>query len=297
MYDVALTVVACLRAGTTVHVAWLADRGALSGGDRAEAVVLTPGGGRVGRLLGGVLDDQLADAAASGRSGRLLRLDVGALEAQLAGLAGAGQVGCLLVDASVLPPDLWPALAERQPVRVVAELAGDEVTAVGWSPAEAATSSVALTDERAEAVFVPTPRLVVVGAGPVAEALAQVGQTLGWDVTTGGIGDPDAAAAMVAGLSPLDQVVVAVHDEEISGSALAAALATDAGYIGSLGSRAMQDRRARWLLDAGVDESELARIHGPAGLDLGGRAPGEVAVAICAEALAVRYGSPLGVRT
>jgi xanthine dehydrogenase accessory factor len=61
-------------------------------------------------------------------------------------------------------------------------------------------------------------------------------------------------------------------------------------YVGAVGSRKTQgDRRAR-LLEAGVSEADLERLHGPIGLDLGGRAPAETALAILAEIVAARHG-------
>ena len=96
MYEIALTVAACLRSGTRVDVAWAVESDLVKAGgqgpDPTAAVALTPGGGRVGSLYGGALDDQLAERAAAlgGQRGRLVDLVVGDLEAQAYGLAGAG---------------------------------------------------------------------------------------------------------------------------------------------------------------------------------------------------------------
>ena len=68
------------------------------------------------------------------------------------------------------------------------------------------------------------------------------------------------------------------------------ALATEAFYLGWLGSRRNQERRRGLLLDEGVAEEELERVSGPAGLDLGAASPEETAVSILAEILAVRAG-------
>src|SRR5690606_4917313 len=107
---------------------------------------------------------------------------------------------------------------------------------------------------------------------------------LGWQVQVAT--DADAAAGLIAGLAVLDNLVVVSHDLELAGPALAAALAGEVGYIGALGSRRTQQTRADWLAYRGI--TDLSRVHGPAGLDIGSRTPPEIAVAILAEALAVR---------
>ena len=127
----------------------------------------------------------------------------------------------------------------------------------------------------------PTPRVFVVGGGLIAEALAGLAAVLGWECTTLG------ELAEVS-LSAADAVVVLDHDLDVSGRALSAALAAPTGYVGALGSRHTQAARARWLAEHRV--TGLERIHGPAGLDIGSRTPGEIALSILAEALAVRTG-------
>jgi xanthine dehydrogenase accessory factor len=90
--------------------------------------------------------------------------------------------------------------------------------------------------------------------------------------------------------------VVLTHDDKFDVPALKAALATDAFYIGALGSRRNQERRRERLLEAGVDEDELPRISGPCGLDIGADSNEETALSILAEALAIRAdrsGGPL----
>ena len=119
MYDVALTVAACLRAGTRVDVAWVVGSPDELSPDATEAVVLRPGGGRVGTLCGGVLDTQLAERAATAGRGRLLDLEIGELEAAAAGLRSGGRVQCLLVPAAELPEPLWGLLADRSAMCLV----------------------------------------------------------------------------------------------------------------------------------------------------------------------------------
>ena len=100
--------------------------------------------------------------------------------------------------------------------------------------------------------------------------------------------DIPTATGLVAALSPLDKLVVTSHDAELGGRALAAGLDSAVGYIGALGSRRTQQSRADWLAYRGI--TDLSRIHGPAGLNIGADTPAEIAVSILAEALAVKKG-------
>ncbi len=91
-------------------------------------------------------------------------------------------------------------------------------------------------------------------------------------------------------------VVVLTHDEKFDVPALVGTLQTEAFYVGALGSRRNQEKRRERLLEAGVAEEELERIHGPAGLDIGAHSPEETALSILTEILAVRArrtGGPL----
>jgi xanthine dehydrogenase accessory factor len=85
-------------------------------------------------------------------------------------------------------------------------------------------------------------------------------------------------------------VVTLTHDPKIDDPALAAAMHSPAFYIGALGSRKTHASRLIRLRDQGFDSRKLDRIHGPIGLNLGGRAPAEIAVSILAEALMTLHG-------
>ena len=85
-------------------------------------------------------------------------------------------------------------------------------------------------------------------------------------------------------------VVVLTHDDKFDIPAIVGTLATDAFYLGAIGSRRNQERRRGVLLEEGVSEEALERVHGPAGLDLGAHTPAETALSILAEILAVRSG-------
>jgi xanthine dehydrogenase accessory factor len=300
VYDIALSVSACLRAGTRVDVAWAAQTQGFSSRDPNEALAITPGGGRIGTVLQGAANDQLAQLAAVGGDGRLVRLSVGEFEAQLAGLACGGDALCLLVPATAFPEQLWDRLRSRDPVCVVTTLEGNKVVDISLYDRDTVAdagenvaglfvrgvSDTLVTPQAIVTVLWPLPKLVVVGGGAIAEALVANASLLGWQaqiVTEAGI-----ATGLIAGLATLDNLVVTSHDHELAGQALMAALAGGVGYIGGLGSRHTQQARADWLAYRGV--TDLARVHGPAGLDVGARTPGEIAVSILAEALAVRAG-------
>jgi xanthine dehydrogenase accessory factor len=156
-------------------------------------------------------------------------------------------------------------------------------------------------------VFPVRPRLVVVGAVEVARSLVRLARELGFetvvidgrssfatperfpDVDRLIVGWPDEVADEI-GLGPNDAVAVLTHDVKFDEPAIVEALRRGCRYVGAVGSKKTQgDRRAR-LLEAGVSESELAKLRGPVGLDLGGRAPAETALAILAEIVAERYG-------
>lgn len=289
----ALSVAACLRAGTRVDVAWLVDPGEFVGFDPADAVALTPGGGRVGSLLAGALDGQLLElAGGEGRTGRLLSLTVGEVDAIIAGLPGGGDVRCLVVPAESLPGGLWELLIRREPVCLVTRLdAAGEVVATelvalgqeGAGHAREPVSTVVVANESVTTTFWPVPTLLVVGTGAIADALTVAAGTLGWrvDVTN----DTAIATGTIARLSKIDMLVVAAHDLELAGAVLAAALGSEVGYIGALGGRRMQQARVDWLAYRGI--TEVDRIRGPAGLDIGADTPAEIAIAIVAEALSV----------
>jgi xanthine dehydrogenase accessory factor len=280
-----------------VDVAWIVEAApGLGVRDNDAALAITPGGGRVGSVQVGSLDDQLVDLSYRGTTGRIVDVT--------AGLAGGGGVRCLLVPATELPSALWDRLRNRDPVCLVTRLDGDQVTGIAMfgpeSIAEAGEDAVRLLGRGVSdslvvpgavlTVFCPVPRLVVVGAGAVADALRAAAGLLGWHTQT--ITDAGSATGVIAGLASLDKVVVVSHDVDLAGPALAAALAGEVGYIGALGSRRMQQTRADWLAYRGV--TDLDRIHGPAGLDIGANTPAEIAVSILAEALAVRSKTTAG---
>lgn len=159
----------------------------------------------------------------------------------------------------------------------------------------------------------PRPRLITIGAGEHAAALCRVASAAGFAVT---VCDPwpllatperfpDASEIVVAdpseylatlGAEPgaIDArtaVCVLSHDERIDIPALHTALGMNVGFVGAMGARSTVTQRAEALRARGVAGEDLARLHSPLGLDLGGASPQEAAVAAIAEIIAARYGA------
>jgi xanthine dehydrogenase accessory factor len=151
----------------------------------------------------------------------------------------------------------------------------------------------------------PPPRLVVIGAVHIAQALIPMARAAGYDVQ---LIDPRAAFATPGRFPGIEiinswpqevmeelpltsrtAVVTLSHDAKIDEPALKAALDSEAFYIGALGSRKNHGKRLERLAALGFDDAMLSRIAGPIGLPLGGRAPAEIAVSILAQIIQSRY--------
>jgi xanthine dehydrogenase accessory factor len=94
-------------------------------------------------------------------------------------------------------------------------------------------------------------------------------------------------------LDPHSAVVALTHDPKLDDLALLEALKSPSFYVGALGSRAHTARRKERLAMFDLSADQIARLHGPVGLDLGGRTPAEIAVSVMAEIIAVRHGVAL----
>ncbi len=161
-------------------------------------------------------------------------------------------------------------------------------------------------------VHLPPPRLIVIGAVHISQALAPMARIAGFDMT---IVDPRQAfatperfphVAMIAewpevavprlGLDAFTAVAALTHDPKIDDYALAAALRAECFYVGALGSRKTHAKRLQRLQALDFDADTLGRIHAPIGLAIGAQSPAEIAVAILAEiVLALRHrGRPAG---
>ena len=206
--------------------------------------------------------------------------------------------------------DLLSARANRQAVALITDLATGEQRLVPRS----ASQNDPLADKLDEAfrfdqsgshdgqfinIHNPPLRLVIIGAVHIAQSVIPIAQQLCYDIT---MIDPRGAFATGArfpgialhaewpdevipriGLDPRTAMIALTHDPKIDDPALDAALKSDLFYIGALGSKKTQGSRAQRLKDAGFTDEQIARIHGPIGLNIGAKGAPEIAVSIMAE--------------
>ena len=155
--------------------------------------------------------------------------------------------------------------------------------------------------------FPPPPTLIIVGAGHIAIPLTTFAKTLNYRVVV-----VDARAAFATrerfphadelivawpdevlekiGLNPSTSLAVLTHDPKFDEPTLKVALAHQVGYIGAVGSRKTKLERDERLKKQGLTDEQIARIHGPIGLNIGATSPEEMALAIMAEIVATRHG-------
>jgi xanthine dehydrogenase accessory factor len=153
-------------------------------------------------------------------------------------------------------------------------------------------------------VYVPPPRLIIVGAVHIAQSLAPIASMMDFDVT---VVDPRRSFATDSrfpgvkvmqewadeafekmGLDASTAVVTLTHDPKLDDPALEAALRSDVFYVGALGSKRTHAKRKERLAEAGITDEQFARIHGPVGLNIGARSPAEIAVSILGQIVETR---------
>lgn len=153
-------------------------------------------------------------------------------------------------------------------------------------------------------VFAPRPRLIVIGAVHIAQALAPMAAAIGYDMVVvdprGAFLTPERFPGVTAhvawpedvlgeiGLDGASAMLALTHDPKLDDPALQMAVTSDLFYIGALGSSRTHGKRVARLQEAGIDASRIARIHAPIGLAIGARTAPEIALSILAEVVAVR---------
>jgi xanthine dehydrogenase accessory factor len=249
-----------------------------------------------GSVSGGCVESDILATAAeviAGAPFRVNRYGVADDAAWEVGLPCGGQIAVMVqpVSADGFDPVLFDriiaARAAGQPLTVTTDLA------TGRSCTQAVAGDDAFANR-----YDPPRRLLIVGAVQIAQALAALATTLGIEtvvidprarfltgeqfpgVTLDDRWPDEAIAAYAPG--PATAVVTLSHDTKIDDPALIAALRSDAGYVGALGSRRSQAARLDRLAAAGIAPGDLARIDGPVGIDIGAIGPSEIALSIAA---------------
>ncbi len=157
-------------------------------------------------------------------------------------------------------------------------------------------------------VYPPVPRLMIVGAVHIADPLITMANLAGFETI---LIDPRAAFATRERFPYVDELIcgwpqhvlpemtldrsayvaILTHDPKIDDPVLRVALTSEARYVGALGSRRTNKLRCERLRAAGIPEDQIARLHAPIGLSIGGRSPVEIAVSIMAELVQIRSGT------
>lgn len=299
------------RAGRRVAIATVVETWGSAPRAVGSQLVIDAHGAMEGSVSGGCVEGavivEAVEALDDGKA-RVLEFGVSDDEAFAVGLACGGEIKVLVepVGAALPAPlleDLVAARDANRPVAYVTEL-GDGTPHL----AEAAAypdrfrldrSGVEEDGRTFVAVHNPPLRMIIVGAVHIAQALVPMARACGYAPV---IIDPRAAFgsearfpgetiiedwpdAAMAALKPdaRTAVVTLTHDPKLDDPAIQVALRSDVFYLGCLGSKRTHAKRVDRLQEAGFSEAEIARIHAPVGLDLGGRQPAEIAVSVMAE--------------
>jgi xanthine dehydrogenase accessory factor len=281
-------------------------------------LVVTEDGAMQGSVSGGCVESEVYETCRGvlrGEAPSLVTYGISDEQAFEVGLPCGGEIDIFVQEENGELADRIDSLGEQRAVLFTDLEGGEQRLALEGEDARADellrgghSKIVELAGHRLFAdVFGPPPRLLVFGAVDTAEALCEAAKRLGWRTIVADARGRFATAERIPSADELivawpedalaqvqpdhaTAVVVLTHDEKFDLPALVGTLATDAFYIGALGSRRNQEKRRERLVEAGMSDDALERIHGPAGLDVGAHTPAETALSILAEILAVRAG-------
>ena len=281
---------------------------------RIGAQMVVSGDGQIeGSVSGGCVEGavmvEALEALDEGKA-RLLEFGVSDGDAFAVGLACGGTIKVLVepigkvLDAAVLG-QLVQARSERRPVAYVCDISsgGGTLVTEGYEDRFRMDRSGLEEDGSFVAIHNPPLRVVIVGAVHIAQAFVPMARIAGFDPI---LVDPRSAFGSEArfpgeeiledwpdeameriGLDTRTALVLLTHDPKLDDPALHIALASGTFYIGALGSKRTHASRVARLTDAGFSADQIARIHGPVGLDIGASNPAEIAVSILSQMLQV----------
>ncbi len=273
-----------------------------------SVVAITDDGRQVGSVSGGCVEEDLVERLRAGEYAgerpELIEYGVSAEENERLGLPCGGRITLLLQRLG--PRDehwITTALAAMNERRCVERHLDLGTGDTSLEPV-AHFTSLSLGHDTLRQCFGPRLRMMLVGAGQLAHNLAELGLAMDYEVM---VTDPRAQlldqwegppVALVQGM-PDDVIrehaadkhsviITLTHDPRIDDMALMEALATEAWYVGALGSQRTTEKRLSRLRQLDVSEDQIARLHAPVGLDIGSKTPIEIAVAIMAQLTSLR---------
>ncbi|KQI68751.1 XdhC/CoxI family protein [Loktanella sp. 3ANDIMAR09] len=308
------------RAGRAVAVATVIETWGSAPRGVGSLLVIDGDGNMEGSVSGGCVEGavilEAIEALQDGKP-RLLDYGVSDDDAFAVGLACGGRIRVLVEPVGgAMPLDVLETLcariAAKDPVAYVIDLEGGarRVAVPADHPDRFRLDRSGVEDDARTFVAVHNPplRMIVVGAVHIAQVLLPMARACGFDPVLidprGVFGSadrfpgetiiedwPDAALTALAPDSRT-AVVTLTHDPKLDDPAIMQVLGSEAFYLGCLGSTRTHAKRVARLTEAGFTAAQIDRIHAPVGLDLGGRAPAEIAVSVMAQVIATLRRAP-----
>lgn len=296
---------AWLREGHAVHLATVVQTWGSAPRQAGAMLAVRKDGRVVGSVSGGCIEDDLIARAQAGQlpsKPEWARYGVSQEEAARFGLPCGGTLRLVIEPLSL--EDWIDRVVE---VTQTQQLIGrwlDLTTGVSTLTNARPGQLTEVKDEGCHFVYGPHWRLLIIGANQTAQALAQIATmlefqvivcdpreefTADWNMPGVSLqpGMPDDAVLAIQ-TDARTAIVAITHDPKLDDMALLEALKSKAFYVGALGSSRNQAKRRQRLLDFDLTEEDIARLHGPVGLQIGSRTPAEIAVAVGAQLVQVR---------
>jgi xanthine dehydrogenase accessory factor len=307
MREVAEELRAWREAGDPVAIATVVETWGSSPRPLGSKMLVSGSGRMAGSVSNGCIEGDVFEAAqdvlATGRA-RLVEYGVADDVAFEVGLACGGHIEVFIQPAGQAHDEALLRIGEERPFVLRTDMSSGRTELVDRAPG----SELPRRDgDLFEEPFSRPAHMVIIGAIHIAIPLHRLARVMGYRVTVVDarakfasrerfpeadellVAWPDEALAGMT-MDRSTAVVILTHDPKFDMPALRAVLPTEAGYIGAIGSGKTNQNRFDALREEGFTDEQLARVHGPIGLDLGGRGAEETALGIMAEVTAARYG-------
>ena len=296
------------QAGEDIAIATVVETWGSSPRPLGSKMAVTRSGKMAGSVSNGCIEGAVFEEAQKvlkSRAARVAAFGVADDVAFEVGLACGGHIEVFVQPLTPAHRRLIAKLERDEPATLRTNLVTGEAELIDGAP-----SGAELARRNGDSFVEPfrrPARLIIIGAIHIAIPLHRLAKTMGYRVTVVDarakfatkerfpeadeliVAWPDEAMANLA-IDNSSYVVILTHDPKFDLPALRSVLTKEAGYVGAIGSRKTNQNRFDALRSEGFTEDQLARVHGPIGLDLGGRGAEETALGILAEITAVRFG-------